>query len=162
MLSVHSPKPCPYQCHAPPLPGCGGLHGLGYPDNLIPVERQGRGGDQLGRAAQLPGTLAQTGQEGRGWGWKTGRHLETGAGVGNSWKNYHGPWGTLGPCCWGHSTYYSRRHNMGVECAQSPADQGMLGNAGPRGRPHTYCDLWDPLDSGNSNSRTGGLLSIVV
>lgn len=38
----------------------------------------------------------QTGQEGRGWGWKRGRHLETGAGLGHSWEEYHGPWGTLG------------------------------------------------------------------
>lgn len=60
-------------------PGCGRLHGLGYPDNIIPVERQGSRGNQPGCTAQLPGAKARL--AGRAGSTKGG-HLEAATSLG--------------------------------------------------------------------------------
>lgn len=80
MFSTHPPPPPANHCRAPLLSGRGRLHGPGYPDHLIPVERQGSRGNQLGCAAQLPGTQAPTGQEHRGSGLEERKALRDWAG----------------------------------------------------------------------------------
>ena len=94
MFSTHPPPPPANHCRAPLLPGCGRLHGPGYPDHLIPVERQGSRGNQLGCAAQLPGTQAPTGQERKGLGLEEREAL--GNWAGGRRKLERVPRGTLG------------------------------------------------------------------